>query len=166
MSDRQEQFSGTSAVRPGQEIDAGRLAEWMQANVEGYAGPLSIEQFKGGQSNPTYKLITPGQNYVLRRKPPGQLLPSAHAVDREYKVITALFAQGFPVARTFGLCQGNRTELHGMSAFLHAAVICAAMESAISAGPVAPMARPAGPWIRARSSGPKPCAASRSSRPA
>ena len=90
MSDRQEQFSGTSAVRPGQEIDAGRLAEWMQANVEGYAGPLSIEQFKGGQSNPTYKLITPGQNYVLRRKPPGQLLPSAHAVDREYKVITAL----------------------------------------------------------------------------
>ena len=107
MSDRQEQFSGTSAVRPGQEIDAGRLAEWMQANVEGYAGPLSIEQFKGGQSNPTYKLITPGQNYVLRRKPPGQLLPSAHAVDREYKVITALFAQGFPVARTFGLCQDN-----------------------------------------------------------
>ena len=66
----------------------------------------------------------------------------------------------------FGLCQRNRPELHDVSAFLHAAVICAAMESAISAGPVAPMARPAGPWIRARSSGPKPSAASRSSRPA
>ena len=107
MSDRQEQFSGTSAVRAGQEIDADRLTAWMQANVEGFAGPLTIEQFKGGQSNPTYKLITPGQNYVLRRKPPGQLLPSAHAVDREYKVITALHAQGFPAARTFGLCQDN-----------------------------------------------------------
>jgi aminoglycoside phosphotransferase (APT) family kinase protein len=107
MSDRQQQFSGTSAVRPGQEIDAGRLHDWMAANVDGFAGPLSIEQFKGGQSNPTYKLITPNQSYVLRRKPPGQLLPSAHAVDREYRVITALHAQGFPVARTFGLCQDN-----------------------------------------------------------
>jgi aminoglycoside phosphotransferase (APT) family kinase protein len=102
--DRQTQFSGTSAVRAGQEIDAGRLAEWMASHVEGFAGPLTIEQFKGGQSNPTYKLLTPARNYVLRRKPPGQLLPSAHAVDREYRVITALHGQGFPVARTFGLC--------------------------------------------------------------
>jgi hypothetical protein len=69
MSDRQEQFSGTSAVRPGQEIDAGRLAEWMQANVEGYAGPLSIEQFKGGQSNPTYKLITASKVYEYSGPP-------------------------------------------------------------------------------------------------
>jgi aminoglycoside phosphotransferase (APT) family kinase protein len=76
----------------------------MASHVEGFAGPLTIEQFKGGQSNPTYKLLTPARNYVLRRKPPGQLLPSAHAVDREYRVITALHGQGFPVARTFGLC--------------------------------------------------------------
>ena len=104
MSERQDNFSGTGAVRTGQEIDAGPLTDWMQANVEDFAGPLTIEQFKGGQSNPTYKLLTPKQNYVLRRKPPGVLLPSAHAVDREYKVITALHGQGFPAPRTFGLC--------------------------------------------------------------
>jgi aminoglycoside phosphotransferase (APT) family kinase protein len=63
-----------------------------------------VRQFKGGQSNPTYQLITPGKKYVLRRKPPGKLLPSAHAVDREYKVITALGTTGFPVAKTYGLC--------------------------------------------------------------
>jgi len=103
-SERQAQFAGTSAVRPGQEIDAQALDRWMAAQVEGYAGPLAIEQFKGGQSNPTYKLITPARRYVLRKKPPGPLLPSAHAVDREYRVITALHAQGFPVAQTFGLC--------------------------------------------------------------
>jgi aminoglycoside phosphotransferase (APT) family kinase protein len=76
----------------------------MAGHVEGFAGPLSVEQFKGGQSNPTYKLVTPGRAYVLRRKPPGKLLPGAHAVDREYRVITALAGQGFPVARTYGLC--------------------------------------------------------------
>lgn len=102
--DRQTQFSGTSGVRAGQEIDLARLQAWMAAHVEGFAGPLAVEQFKGGQSNPTYKLLTPARNYVLRRKPPGQLLASAHAVDREYRVITALHAQGFPVAQTFGLC--------------------------------------------------------------
>ncbi|WP_310496547.1 phosphotransferase family protein, partial [Sandarakinorhabdus sp.] len=107
MSERQQQFSGTGAVRDGQEIDKARLTEWMAANVADFAGPLVIEQFKGGQSNPTYKLVTPGQNYVLRRKPPGQLLPSAHAVDREYKVITALHGVGFPAPRTFGLCTDN-----------------------------------------------------------
>ncbi len=104
MSERQEQFSGTGEIRVGQEIDSARLHAWMAENVVDYAGPLKIEQFKGGQSNPTYKLITPHQNYVLRRKPPGVLLPSAHAVDREYKVITALHGQGFPAPRTFGLC--------------------------------------------------------------
>ncbi len=105
MSERQEQFSGTGDIREGQEIDKTRLHAWMVENVEGYAGPLTVEQFKGGQSNPTYKLITPHQNYVLRRKPPGILLPSAHAVDREYRVITALHGQGFPAPRTFGLCK-------------------------------------------------------------
>ena len=107
MSERQQQFSGTGEIRAGQEIDPVRLDAWMRENVEGYAGPLTIEQFKGGQSNPTYKLTTPHQNYVLRRKPPGILLPSAHAVDREYKVITALHGQGFPAPRTFGLCKDD-----------------------------------------------------------
>jgi len=105
MSERQQQFSGTSEIRAGQEIDPARLEAWMIENVEGYQGPLTIEQFKGGQSNPTYKLTTPGQNYVMRRKPPGILLASAHAVDREYRVITALHGQGFPAPRTFGLCK-------------------------------------------------------------
>lgn len=102
--DRQQLFSGAGAIRKGHEIDAAALDGWMRGHVEDYAGPLTIEQFKGGQSNPTYKLITPGHSYVLRRKPPGQLLASAHAVDREYKVITALHGTGFPVARTYGLC--------------------------------------------------------------
>jgi aminoglycoside phosphotransferase (APT) family kinase protein len=104
MTDKQQQFSGTQAVRDAHRFDEGRLADWMQANVDGFRGPLTVEQFKGGQSNPTYKLVTPGQNYVLRRKPPGPILKSAHAVDREYRVISALYKQGFPVARTFGLC--------------------------------------------------------------
>jgi aminoglycoside phosphotransferase (APT) family kinase protein len=102
--DRAEQNSGTEAVREGHGFDMARLEAWMAREVEGYAGPLRVEQFKGGQSNPTYKLATPGRSYVLRRKPPGKLLPGAHAVDREYRVITALAAQGFPVARSFGLC--------------------------------------------------------------
>jgi aminoglycoside phosphotransferase (APT) family kinase protein len=76
----------------------------MAANVEGYAGPLEVRQFKGGQSNPTYQLITPSKSYVMRRKPPGKLLPSAHAVDREFRVISALHPTGFPVPRPYGLC--------------------------------------------------------------
>jgi aminoglycoside phosphotransferase (APT) family kinase protein len=104
MTDKQQQFSGTQPVRDAHRFDEARLADWMRANVEGFSGPLTVEQFKGGQSNPTYKLLTPRQNYVLRRKPPGPILKSAHAVDREYRVISALHAQGFPVARTFGLC--------------------------------------------------------------
>lgn len=104
MTSRQEQFSGTGAVRSGQEFPVAALEAWMRANVDGFSGPLDVEQFKGGQSNPTYKLKTPAKNYVLRRKPPGVLLPSAHAVDREYKVISALHSVGFPAPRTFGLC--------------------------------------------------------------
>ncbi|KAB7644494.1 phosphotransferase family protein [Polymorphobacter fuscus] len=107
MSERQQQFSGTGDIRQGQEIDIARLSAWMADNVADFAGPLSVAQFKGGQSNPTYKLMTPRQNYVLRRKPPGILLPSAHAVDREYRVITALHGQGFPAPRTFGLCMDD-----------------------------------------------------------
>jgi aminoglycoside phosphotransferase (APT) family kinase protein len=102
--DRSVQNVGTSAVREAHRFDEARLLQWLEENVEGFSGPLTVEQFRGGQSNPTYKLRTTGRDYVLRRKPPGKLLPGAHAVDREYRVITALGAQGFPVARTFGLC--------------------------------------------------------------
>src|SRR4029077_13339720 len=76
----------------------------MCKNVEGYGGPLTVQQFKGGQSNPTYRLDTPGRSYVMRRKPFGKLLPSAHAVDREFRVISALGQQGFPVAHAYALC--------------------------------------------------------------
>ena len=102
--DRGTQNSGTGAVREAHRFDVARLEAWLEGAVEGFAGPLTVEQFKGGQSNPTYKLTTPDRAYVLRRKPPGKLLPGAHAVDREYRVITALGAQGFPVARSYALC--------------------------------------------------------------
>ena len=86
----QDQFSGTKPVEERHRIDEVALAHWLEANVEGYEGPLEVRQFKGGQSNPTYQLVTPRHSYVLRRKPPGKLLPSAHAVDREFRVISAL----------------------------------------------------------------------------
>ncbi|MDO9429922.1 MAG: phosphotransferase [Pseudomonadota bacterium] len=101
---REQLNSGTKEVAESHRFDEAKLAAWMQANVEGYVGPLEVRQFKGGQSNPTYQLVTPTKKYVMRRKPPGKLLPSAHAVDREYKVITALYPTGFPVARSYGLC--------------------------------------------------------------
>jgi aminoglycoside phosphotransferase (APT) family kinase protein len=85
-------------------IDAGPLAEFMRAHVEDFRGDLAVERFEGGQSNPTYKLTAGRSRYVLRRKPPGKLLPSAHAVDREYRVITALAGAGFPVPRSRVLC--------------------------------------------------------------
>jgi aminoglycoside phosphotransferase (APT) family kinase protein len=101
---RTEANVGTTAVREGFGFDFGALDRWMRENVAGYEGPLNVEQFKGGQSNPTYKLVTPGRSYVLRRKPPGDLLPGAHAVDREARVQAALGQQGFPVATIHGLC--------------------------------------------------------------
>ena len=106
MTDKQsEQFTGTMEVRDKHAFDTARLEEYMQAHVEGFSGPLEIEQFKGGQSNPTYKLKAGGKNYVLRRKPPGKLLKSAHAVDREYKVITGLADTDVPVPKTYCLCE-------------------------------------------------------------
>jgi aminoglycoside phosphotransferase (APT) family kinase protein len=96
--------TGTKLVDDRHRFDEARLAAWLAANVEGYEGPLEVRQFKGGQSNPTYQLVTPGQTYVMRRKPPGKLLPSAHAMDREFRVISALHPTGFPVARPYGLC--------------------------------------------------------------
>lgn len=102
--DAQSAFSGTRAVDERHRLDEAALGGWLGAHVEGYAGPLTLRQFRGGQSNPTYELTTPGRTYVLRRKPPGALLTSAHAVDREFAVISALHAQGFPVARPYALC--------------------------------------------------------------
>jgi aminoglycoside phosphotransferase (APT) family kinase protein len=101
---RSEQNSGTIDVRKAHRFDVEQLERWLRNCVPDFAGPMTVEQFRGGQSNPTYKLVTPGRSYVLRRKPPGKLLPGAHAVDREYRVISALEATGFPVARVFGLC--------------------------------------------------------------
>ncbi len=105
MTSRQEQFSGTGVVREGLEFDTAALEYYMRAHVEGFSGTLEVEQFKGGQSNPTYKLSADGKFYVLRRKPPGQLLKSAHAVDREYKVVSALGKTNVPVAKTYALCE-------------------------------------------------------------
>ena len=76
----------------------------MRANVAGYAGPLQLSKFEGGQSNPTFRVATPGGDYVLRRKPVGPVLPSAHAVDREYRVLSAMHAAGAPVPRVHALC--------------------------------------------------------------
>src|SRR5579885_3848191 len=97
-------FAGTMPVTEKNRFDTGRLVAWMKEHVEGFRGPLEVEQFRGGQSNPTFRLSAGGTRYVLRRKPPGKLLPSAHAVDREYRVMTALGSVGFPVPRTYGLC--------------------------------------------------------------
>lgn len=97
-------FTGVKQIDDRLRFDELSLHAWMQDNVDGYQGPLSIHQFKGGQSNPTYRLDTPTRSYVLRRRPPGSLLPSAHAVDREFRVIRALGAHGFPVPHAYGLC--------------------------------------------------------------
>ncbi len=98
------EFSGTTDVRPAHRFDEARLAAWLQTHVSGYNGPLTVEQFKGGQSNPTYRLRTPQANYVLRRKPPGALLKGAHAIEREAQVLGALRSVDFPVPRVHGLC--------------------------------------------------------------
>jgi aminoglycoside phosphotransferase (APT) family kinase protein len=98
-------MTGTLPVGDKDRLDLDRLSAWMAANVAGFEGPLRYAKFAGGQSNPTYRLDTPARAYVLRRKPFGELLPSAHAVDREYRVIAGLHPTGFPVPRPFGLCE-------------------------------------------------------------
>jgi aminoglycoside phosphotransferase (APT) family kinase protein len=103
-SERQSAYSGTKEVAERLRFDAARLEAYMRANVPGFAGPIVVSQFKGGQSNPTYLVETARRGYALRRKPPGKLLPSAHAVDREYRIISALHAQGFPVAEPVLYC--------------------------------------------------------------
>jgi len=98
-------FSGVTDTPEKLRFDEAALEKYMRKNVSGFKGPLTVKKFKGGQSNPTYLLSTPKQKYVLRRKPPGKLLPSAHAVDREYRVMTALGGMGFPAPKTFALCE-------------------------------------------------------------
>jgi aminoglycoside phosphotransferase (APT) family kinase protein len=105
QDDRQEKFSGTKEVVESHRFDEKKLETYLAERIDGFQTPMEVRQFKGGQSNPTYKLITPNRNYVLRRKPPGKLLPSAHAVDREYRIIAALHPTGFPVAKPYLLCE-------------------------------------------------------------
>ncbi|NBU01840.1 MAG: phosphotransferase family protein [Betaproteobacteria bacterium] len=102
-----EKFSGTMPVSDRYQTDLHALEQWMLAHVPGFEGPLSIEQFKGGQSNPTFALSTPKAGYVMRSKPGpvAKLLPSAHAIEREYRVLHALTETDVPVPRVFGLCE-------------------------------------------------------------
>jgi aminoglycoside phosphotransferase (APT) family kinase protein len=105
--DRTADNTGTRDVSERLRFDQSALEAWLETHVAGFAGPLQISQFKGGQSNPTYRLHAPSGDLVLRRKPPGKILPGAHAVEREYRVIAALGAQGFPVPRVHGLCEDD-----------------------------------------------------------
>jgi aminoglycoside phosphotransferase (APT) family kinase protein len=104
MTTRTQQNAGFTAVREDHRFDEAALAGWMSANVADFAGPMVVRQFKGGQSNPTYRLDTSGRSYVLRRQPSGHLLPGAHAVDREARVLAGVGAADFPVPHVFGLC--------------------------------------------------------------
>lgn len=102
-----EAAAETTPVREAHRIDEGALAGWMERNVEGFRGPLTLRQFAGGHSNPTYWIGTPGHAYVLRKKPPGKLLPSAHQVEREYRVFAALKDSAVPVPAVRGLCNDD-----------------------------------------------------------
>ena len=86
-------------------LDEAKLLAYLEANVEGFSGPISVSKFAGGQSNPTFKIDAASGSYVLRRQPPGELLKSAHAVDREYRVIKALADTDVPVAKAYHLCE-------------------------------------------------------------
>lgn len=105
--DRFEQFQGTMAMTARHAFDVAALESHLRNHVAGFEGPLTVEQFKGGQSNPTFKLTTPRQAYVMRTKPgpAAKLLPSAHAIDREFRVMSALAKTKVPVARTYLLCE-------------------------------------------------------------
>jgi serine/threonine protein kinase len=102
-----DQFTGSGTVSQRNVFDVAALQTWLSQNMACFSGPLEIEQFNGGQSNPTYKLITPGRAYVMRSKPGprDKLLPSAHAIEREFKVMDALALSGVPVARMHVLCE-------------------------------------------------------------
>ncbi len=96
-----------TAVRDAHKFDEAALASYMAANVEGFRGELTVRQFEGGQSNPTFQLEAGGTRYVLRKQPPGELLPSAHQVDREYRVMAALASSAVPVPRMYCLCEDS-----------------------------------------------------------
>lgn len=102
-----DQFIGTMPVAERQKFDQAALENYLESAVPGYAGPLNVLQFKGGQSNPTFKLVTPTRAYVMRTKPGpnARLLPSAHAIEREYRIMQALSQTDVPVARMFALCE-------------------------------------------------------------
>ncbi len=102
-----EEFIGTQPVADRQKFDVAALETYLTAHIAGFRGPLIVEQFKGGQSNPTFKLLTPSRAYVMRAKPgpAAKLLQSAHAIDREYRVMDALAETDVPVARMHTLCE-------------------------------------------------------------
>ena len=97
--------AGSSQTPAHNTFDTARLHAWMQTHIAGFAGPIEVRQFAGGQSNPTFLVQSPSRRYVLRRKPPGKLLPSAHAVDREFRVLAALKDSAVPVAHVHALCE-------------------------------------------------------------
>jgi aminoglycoside phosphotransferase (APT) family kinase protein len=107
-----DQFIGTKPVEERHRLDVPRLEAYLRERIEGFRGPLEIEQFKGGQSNPTVPAERGGKRYALRRKPPGKLLPSAHAVDREYRVIKALHSVGFPGRAALRAVRGRWRHRH------------------------------------------------------
>ena len=102
-----EANTGTKPVAESHAFDVAALERYLVARLPGFAGPLAVEQFKGGQSNPTYKLLTPARAYVMRSKPgpASKLLPSAHAVEREFAVMGALADTDVPVPRMHVLCE-------------------------------------------------------------
>jgi len=106
MSDTQD-FTGTRTVPEQHAFDVAALQRWLTAHLPGFAGPLTVDMFKGGQSNPTYKLITPQRTYVMRAKPGpvAKLLPSAHAIEREFRVMSALQGSRVPVPQMHVLCE-------------------------------------------------------------
>jgi aminoglycoside phosphotransferase (APT) family kinase protein len=108
QSTNRDAFAGTMPVSERNRFDRVKLEAYLRQHIEGFGGALEVEQFRGGQSNPTFRLTAGGKRYVLRRKPPGKLLPSAHAVDREYRVMTALRDSDVPVPRTWCLCADER----------------------------------------------------------
>jgi aminoglycoside phosphotransferase (APT) family kinase protein len=107
MNELEQQYTGTRPVPAAHAFDVDALQAWLEKHLSGFAGPLSVQAFKGGQSNPTYKLITPARCYVMRAKPGpvAKLLPSAHAIEREYAVMRALYGTAVPVPRMHVLCE-------------------------------------------------------------
>jgi len=101
--------TGTTTVPERLRVDVESLDRWLAQHVEGFAGPLEVELFRGGQSNPTYLLTTPGARYVMRSKPgpSARLLPSAHAIEREFRVLEALAGTELPVPRVYALCENE-----------------------------------------------------------